>query len=91
MTITVNIHWQEGELTRDESVVVSDAAGEAVRIKFNPSGRIDVEKVKALAAAFWTLCDADGYANSPGREFALARTYIEDASMRAVSGCTKGL
>lgn len=91
MTITVNIHWQEGELSRDETVVVSFAAEEAVRAKFNPSGRIDVEVLKALAAALWTKCDAYPYISAPGREFAIARTEIETAAMWAVKGATKGL
>lgn len=90
MTITVNIHWQEGEFQRDETVTVSPAAEEAIRVKFNPSGRVDVEKLKAIAAALWTLCDSDPYPSQPGREFAIARTKTEEAAMWSVKGATKG-
>lgn len=90
MTITVSIDWQEGEVSRHESVVVSAAAEEAIRVNFNPSGRIDVEILKALAAALWTKCDADPYPSTPGREFAIARTETESAAMWAVKGATKG-
>lgn len=90
MTITVSIHWQEGEFSRDETVTVSPAAEEAIRVKFNPSGRIDVEVLNALAAALWTKCDSDPYPSTPGREFAIARTEVETAAMWAVKGATKG-
>ena len=78
----------------DGSVVTigtSDAAQEAIRYSFNPSGRPRVNTLKALAAAFLSECDA-ALADVPGagRELAVAKTQMQTASMWAVLGATKG-
>jgi hypothetical protein len=70
----------------------SDKAKEAIRHKFNPSGLANVNDLKALAAAFITVCDRIA-AEKPeaGRELAVAVTNMQTASMWAVLGATKGL
>lgn len=72
-------------------VAVSDTAQEAIRFTFNPSGRPRVNVLKALAAAFISECEA-GAKETPeaGREFAVAKTEMQTASMWAVLGATKG-
>jgi hypothetical protein len=75
-----------------QPVTVNDPALEAIRFSFNPSGIQNVHKLKALAAAFLTACD-DVLRDHPsaGREFAVAKTNMQTASMWAVLGATKGL
>lgn len=70
----------------------SDAAREAVRLKFNPSGLDNVARLKTLAAAFITECDRIA-AEVPdsGRSIAVAKTNMQTASMWAVLGATTGL
>jgi len=89
MTITVTINITGAPA--DTVVVPGDAAKEAIRFSFNPSGRPDVATLKALAAAFLTACD-EALANAPGagRELAVAKTHMQTASMWAVLGATKG-
>lgn len=75
-----------------KQVMPNDAAKEAVRLKFNPSGLESVECLKILAASFLTLCDEIAAAKpEAGRELAVAKTNMETASMWAVRGATKGL
>jgi hypothetical protein len=76
----------------DFTIQVSDAAAEAVRLSFNPSGIDTVHIFKALAGAFLTLADAVAQSNpSAARELAVAKTNMQTASMWAVLGTTKNL
>ena len=73
-------------------VAVTEAALAEVRYKFNPSGLPTVDRLKIVAAAFLAVCDEVAVANPvAGRELALAKTNMQQASMWAVSGATKGL
>ena len=85
-----NIHGQH--------VNISSEAAEAVRFSFNPSGNEDVAKLKSLSAAFISLCNelslksgASPEFAGAGREFSVAKTNMQTASMWAVLGATKGL
>lgn len=71
------------------ALAISDAAREAVRLKFNPSGLPNVDRLKTLAAAFITECDRIA-AEVPdsGRSLAVAKTNMQTASMWAVLGAT---
>ncbi|MEM7507631.1 MAG: hypothetical protein AAF415_12890 [Pseudomonadota bacterium] len=71
-------------------VPISNAAAEAVRMGFNPSSLPRVDQLKALAAAFLSLCDevAEDLPEA-GREIATAKTTMQTASMWAVLGATK--
>lgn len=75
--------------------VLSEEAKEAVRLSFNPSRLTAVVKIKALAGAFITLCNelslkSGSSPEFPGarREFATAKTRMQEASMWAVPGAT---
>ena len=78
----------------DESVAyvttVSDTAKEAVRIGFNPSQIERVNRLKAIAAAFISECE-DGQRGSgaAAREYAVAITNMQTASMWGVLAATK--
>lgn len=65
---------------------ISQEAAEAVRMGFNPSTRPDVDKLKALGAAFISLCDQIG----KSRELSVAKTEAETAVMWAVKAATAG-
>jgi hypothetical protein len=74
----------------DRGYVASNYALEAVRFKFNPSLNEGVTRLKALAALFLSECDTYTVANPAAiREFAVAKTYMQSASMWAVAGVTK--
>ena len=75
-----------------EEVSITDAAAKAVRMGFNPSALSRVNRLKALAAAFISECDAVA-AELPeaGRELAVAKTNMQTASMWSVLGATTGL
>jgi hypothetical protein len=74
------------------TVPISDAGAEAVRMKFNPSALPQVERLKALAAAFISECDiVAGAVPNSARNAAIAKTEMESASMRAVLAATTGL
>jgi hypothetical protein len=88
MTTSVNIVHPNGITS---PYVVNDAAKEAIRLKFNPSGLKNVEDLKALAGAFLSLCDQIASEKpDAGRELAVAKTNMQTASMWAVLGATKG-
>ena len=72
------------------SVIPGEAAMEAIRYKFNPSGLKNVERLKTLSSAFIQLCN-DIIKEKPesGRELAVAKTEMQTASMWAVLGATK--
>jgi hypothetical protein len=91
MTIAVTIDIDTPSGAAKEIVGVSTEAEEAIRFSFNPSGLQRVTRLKALAAAFISECDAvllDG--TMSGREMAVAKTQMQTASMWAVLGATKG-
>jgi hypothetical protein len=70
----------------------SDTALEAVRFSFNPSALEAVTRIKALSALFIAECEGAAAQNpAAGREFAVAKTEMQTASMWAVLGATKGL
>lgn len=83
-------------------VDVSAEAKQAVRLTFNPSANKRVERLKSLAAAFISECDAissEFHANrknqedaeraaEAGRALAVAKTNMQTASMWAVLGAT---
>jgi hypothetical protein len=75
-----------------EQVNISGEAAEAVRFTFNPSGLNSVNRLKSLSAAFVAECQAQQSAKGEaGREFAVAITNMQTASMWAVLAATKGL
>lgn len=87
----------EGGSYNQKTIELSSSAREAVRISFNPSGDMAVLSLKALAAAFITMCEAiendkaSTIKQASSREFAVAKTSMQTASMWAVLGATKGL
>lgn len=95
MTTTILIQFDDGS---QHQVVLSDEAKEAIRFSFNPSGLPGVNRLKALSGAFITLCNELSLASGAsrefpgaGREFAVAKTEMQTASMWAVLGATKDL
>ena len=90
--IRVIVDIDHGDQRHTETVSVSAAAMEAVRLAFNPFGLPRVTLLKALAAAFLTECgavvDNNPNASDESRE---ARKFAISASMWAVLGATKGL
>lgn len=73
-------------------IPITDEAAEKVRFSFNPSGLDSVNRLKSLSSAFIAECQAQQAANSPAaREFAVAITNMQTASMWAVLAATKGL
>lgn len=72
-----------------EEAGLSASAIEAVRLSFNPSAKPEVTRLKTLAAAFITECEA--LKETAGREAAVAVTNMQTASMWAVLAATKGL
>lgn len=74
-----------------KEVVISDSAARAVRYNFNPSQLESVARLKALAAAFISECERlSTEIPIAGREFAVAKTEMQTASMWAVLGATTG-
>lgn len=74
------------------AVNVSNSAADLVRYKFNPSGLADVQRIKFIAAALISECEALRDAKGPGaREAAIAITDIQKASMMAVAAATAHL
>ena len=75
----------------NEDVRISGISAEIVRLDFNPSTVSSVEALKALAAAFITLCDrvAENEPQSK-RHVALAKTAVEEAAMWGVKAATTG-
>ena len=67
-------------------VDITNEAADAVRMGFNPSASPSVDKLKALGAAFISLCDQLG----KSREFSVAKTEAETAVMWAVKAATAG-
>lgn len=54
MTTIVTIKTTEGEKVSEQHITLSDAALKRARRSFNPSGNLRVDRLKSLAAAFYT-------------------------------------
>lgn len=76
----------------DGETSITPTAAALVRMGFNPSRLEPVDRIKALAAALVSECEAirDGQ-GSGAREAAVAITQIQGASMFAVAAATAGL
>ena len=73
----------------DHDVAIDDAAQQLVRLGFNPSGRTDVEVIKALGAALISKCNEIVDKEYLGtREAKIAITQIQGACMFAVAATT---
>ena len=71
---------------------ISNDAAARVRMGFNPSKRVNADRMKALAAAFMTECEIVRDAGGPGaRDAAVAITQMQGASMFAVAAATADL
>lgn len=87
------------------SVNITDTAAKRVRMNFNPSTLPNVDRLKALAAAFMSECDRitiemtvdqsipnyEAIKEMVYREMATAKTNIQSASHFAVSAATSRL
>ena len=92
MTTTVTITTTENGETHTHQIVLTDPALSRARRAFNPSGSMQVDKLKCLAAAFYTelahiATQAVGVGEA-GREAATAATHIQAGAMFAVSAAT---
>ena len=71
---------------------ITDSAAALVRMGVNPSGLESVGRIKALAAALVSECEAIRNAGGKGaREAAVAITEIQGASFFAVAAATADL
>jgi hypothetical protein len=85
----VTISFDDGS---SYTISLADEAKEAIRYSFNPSGLASVNVLKALAASYLSaIKEAEGQKPEAGREFAVAKTNMQTASMWAILGATKGL
>jgi hypothetical protein len=76
----------------DGTTTISNSAAELVRMGFNPSKLEQVDRIKALAAALVSECEAINNGVRPGgREAAIAITQIQSGTMFAVAAATAGL
>jgi hypothetical protein len=75
----------------NEIVDLSGKGMEAIRFKFNPSNLPDVDRIKSITCAFISELMRLQEANpEAGREYAVAITNAQTASMWAVLAATKG-
>lgn len=91
MTTTVTIKTTEGADVREVAVTLTDDALARARRSFNPSGNQDVDTLKCLAAAFYTLNNRFAVKTGDGtaaREAATANSHIQAGAMFAVSAAT---
>lgn len=81
-----------GALPEGRSVAIRTDAADLVRMGFNPSGRPQVDALKALAAALISEMKniADDRSHPGAREAAIAITQLQGASMFAVAAATAG-
>ena len=81
-----------GSCDENPDVPVSDSAMRLVRGQFNPSGLVEVNRLKSLAAAFISECekivDSDGFS---ALEASIAITQMQGACMFAVAAATDDL
>lgn len=74
-----------------DAVTITDEGAEAIQFKFNPSGLESVNRIKTLTGALITeLKDQQRMKPEAAREFAVAITEVQTASMWAVLAATKG-
>lgn len=81
-----------GALPEGAETHITGSAADTVRMGFNPSKMPRVDRIKALAAALISECEAmrdDGVGSA--REAAIAITQVQGASMFAVAAATAGL
>lgn len=72
-------------------IPVTQTGAEAVRFTFNPSGLESVNRIKSLTAALISELQEQQAAHpDAGREFAVAITNAQTASMWGVLAATKG-
>jgi len=76
--------------TANMKVNMSPGARAAVRLEFNPSSDDRVHRLKVLAAAFITECEAVRNEGIGAREVSIAITHMETAAMWAVKAATAG-
>lgn len=85
----------ESEIYKPQDFSIVASAAKLVRLSFNPSNSPDVDRLKILAAAFISELErqtaVNGHSAEAGREFAVARTHMQTASMFAVAGATAHL
>lgn len=85
----INIHTAA---IPDGETHITNTAAELVRMGFNPSRLPPVDRIKAIAAAFISECEAIRDARGKGaREAAIAITEMQGASMFAVAAATADL
>lgn len=71
---------------------ITNSAADLVRMGFNPSRSEPVDRIKALAAALVSECEAIRNAGGKGaREAAIAITEVQGAAMFAVTAATADL
>lgn len=76
----------------DGQTDISNTAAALVRMGFNPSKLEPVDRIKALAAALISECEAIRDAGGPGaREASIAITDMQKSSMMAVAAATAHL
>jgi hypothetical protein len=76
----------------DGETTITQSAAQIVRMGFNPSKLERVDRIKALAAALVSECEAIQNGVKPGgREAAIAITQIQGATMFAVAAATAEL
>ncbi|MCP4243935.1 MAG: hypothetical protein GY772_25575 [bacterium] len=76
----------------DGETAISDSAAALVRMGFNPSRIEPVDRIKALAAALVSECEAIRDSDGAGaREASIAITDLQKASMMAVAAATAHL
>lgn len=76
----------------DGQANITPTAAKLVRMGFNPSRLEPVDRIKALAAALVSECEAIHEAGGSGaREASIAITEIQGASMFAVAAATADL
>lgn len=89
MKVRIEFHGPAESASGPEEIAVTESAERAVRFTFNPSGFARVNRLKALAAAFISECEgARNEVPEGAREFAVAITNMQTASMWAVLAAT---
>ncbi len=78
-------------LNNGTQTAVSESARDLVRQGFNPSESVQVDRIKMLAAALISECEATRQDNpAAARHASLAITAVEEAAMWAVKAATTG-
>lgn len=95
MTVTVSINFPDAQ-PAPSTIVITDAALVRARLSFNPSGDPRVNRLKALAAAFYTelheiMDAAPGERTCAHYEAIEASGHIQTGAMWAVSAATAHL